>query len=388
MAKKFHALIIGAGFTGCALAYDLAKRGLDVTVVERGEIVSGTSGRTHGLLHSGARYCVNDKESAIECIEENIILRKIAKQCIEFNGGLFVALDDDDVGYAEKFSMGAEECRIPIQKISGKEAVSLEPNLNPKAIMAFHVPDGTFDPLRLALAFAASAKKYGAKFMPFREVKGLLTDQSRSVLGAKIWDRTNNKEFSIQADITISAVGGWAGEVAKMVGAVVPITPTPGVMVAYDKRLLNRVVNRLNKPGDGDILLPQRRMVVIGTTSFEVTDLDYIPVFEDQVKLMYDSACELVPAVKTTKMRGAYMATRPLVGKGQDGRSLARTFKCFDHRETDGIDNFVTITGGKATTCRVMAEKTADLVCSKLGLDIPCHTREEVLVSYREYYRS
>ncbi|MBI4928253.1 MAG: FAD-dependent oxidoreductase, partial [Anaerolineae bacterium] len=64
---KPHVIIIGAGFTGCAIAYDLSLRGCRVSVYERGEIASGTSGRTHGLLHSGARYCVNDQESAVEC---------------------------------------------------------------------------------------------------------------------------------------------------------------------------------------------------------------------------------------------------------------------------------------------------------------------------------
>jgi glycerol-3-phosphate dehydrogenase len=91
--EKPAVLIIGAGFTGMAAAYDLAQRGCDVTVIERGEIASGTSGRTHGLLHSGGRYCVKDKESAGECIEENTILRKIIPYCIEPNGGFFVYLN-------------------------------------------------------------------------------------------------------------------------------------------------------------------------------------------------------------------------------------------------------------------------------------------------------
>jgi glycerol-3-phosphate dehydrogenase len=82
------------------------------------------------------------------------------------------------------------------------------------------------------------------------------------------------------------------------------------------------------------------------------------------------------------------MSARPLVGSGEDGRSLARTFKCFDHAETDGIEGLVTITGGKATTCRAMAEKTVDVVCHKLGISAGCVTRELPLVSYREYYRN
>ena len=87
---KPQAIIIGAGFTGVATAHDLALRGFDVTVVERGPIVNGTSGRTHGLLHSGARYAVNDKEAAIECIEENLLLRKLVPDVIEPNGGMFI----------------------------------------------------------------------------------------------------------------------------------------------------------------------------------------------------------------------------------------------------------------------------------------------------------
>src|SRR3990170_4529285 len=162
--SKPTAIIIGAGFTGCALAYDLAQRGFAVTVVERGELASGTSGRTHGLLHSGARYCVTDPEAAVECIQENMILRRIAKQCIEYNGGYFVALDDADLAYAPAFFQGTQNCGIPVEEISVKRALEAEPALNPKILAAYQVPDAAFDPLRLAMAFAASARQYGTKF--------------------------------------------------------------------------------------------------------------------------------------------------------------------------------------------------------------------------------
>lgn len=172
-----------------------------------------------------------------------------------------------------------------------------------------------------------------------------------------------------------------------MAGADVPVSPTPGVMVAYDQRVTERAINRLNEPGDGDIIVPQRRMAVVGTTSFEADNLDYIPVFEDQVQLMLERGAELVPEIREANMRGAYMATRPLVGAGDSGRSIARTFKCFDHKESHGVDGLVTITGGKATTLRMMAEKTVDLACEKLGLQVECTTEEVKLLSYREYYR-
>jgi glycerol-3-phosphate dehydrogenase len=171
-----------------------------------------------------------------------------------------------------------------------------------------------------------------------------------------------------------------------MAGVSVPIKPTPGVMVAYDNRFLQRSVNRLNEPGDGDIILPQRRMVVVGTTSFEINDLDYVPVLEEHVKLMLERGIELIPSIANAHIRGKYMATRPLIGGGE-GRSVARTFKCYDHKQTHNIDGLVTITGGKATTLRAMAEKTADIVCEKLGMNVLCMTKETPLISYREYYR-
>lgn len=388
MSDKPCVLVIGAGFTGCAIAHDLELRGIHAIVLERGEIASGTSGRTHGLLHSGGRYCVNDQESAVECIEENITLRKIAKQCIEFNGGFFVALTEEDLAYAPKFEAGAQQCGIPIEKLTITEALRLEPNLNPRALAVYTVPDGAFDPLRLALAFAATAKKNGAEFRPYHQVNDLLTNGQGNVVGARVLDRCQDRTYEIHGDLVINATGAWAGQIAKMVKAGVSITPTPGVMVAYDQRLINRAINRLCPPSDGDILIPQRRMVCIGTTSFEVEDVDYIPIIAEQVEQMHRDAVNLVPAVKNARQRGWWMSARPLVGKGESGRSLARTFKCFDHLETDGIDGFVTITGGKATTCRAMAEKTVDIVCQKLGIQAACITRDLPLVSYRNYYLS
>jgi glycerol-3-phosphate dehydrogenase len=156
-------------------------------------------------------------------------------------------------------------------------------------------------------------------------------------------------------------------------------------MVAYDQRFVQRAINRLNNPGDGDIVLPQRRMAVVGTTSFEINDLDYVPVLEDHVKLMLERGAELIPGIRNAKVRGKYMATRPLIGGGM-GRSSARTFKCYDHKETDNVDGLVTITGGKATTLRAMAEKTADVVCEKLGVPTACVTKDVPLLSYRQYY--
>ncbi|MEJ2759444.1 MAG: FAD-dependent oxidoreductase, partial [Anaerolineales bacterium] len=308
---KPSVIIIGAGFTGVATSHDLALRGFDVTVVERGPIANGTSGRTHGLLHCGGRYCVKDQESAIECIEENTILRKIVPQVIEPNGGLFIGIDDNDVEYAQSWTEGAEACGIPYKRLTLEEAFKLEPNINPDTKIAYLVPDGTFDPLRLAMSFASTAKSNGAKFLLYTEVTSLITDGKGNVIGVNIQDRTSGAKKELRADIVVNATGAWAGEIAEMAGTNVPVKPTPGVMVAFDQRFVNRAVNRLHKSSDGDIVLPQRRMVVVGTTSFEVEEVDYIPVYEDHIEKMVERGAELIPGIKHAGKRGAYMATRP-----------------------------------------------------------------------------
>jgi glycerol-3-phosphate dehydrogenase len=385
--SKPHVIVIGAGFTGVATAHDLAQRGCDVTVVERGPIANGTSGRTHGLLHSGGRYAVKDQESAIECIEENMILRKIVPEVIEPNGGLFVALNDEDLAYGELFIDGCQQCGIPIEELTAKQALEMEPNLNPKVKAAFTVPDGTFGPLRLALSFAASAKKNGAHFVLYTEVEDLIFDGQGNVVGIHVWDRTSGKKYDIRGDLVINATGAWAGEITEKVHSAVSVTPTPGVMVVYNQRMIQRAINRLCKPSDGDIILPQRQMMVVGTTSFSVEDVDYVPVVEEQVELMLTRGAELVPGILNTKERGAYMATRPLIKGDETGRSISRTFKCYDHAKTDNVEGIITITGGKATTLRMMAEKVTDMACAKLGIDTKCQTMDTPLISYREYYR-
>ena len=263
----------------------------------------------------------------------------------------------------------------------------MEPRLSPEVKVAYEVPDGSFDPLRLALAFAASAKVRGATFLTFHEVIDLMIE-SGHVTGARVIDRSSGADFSIAADMTINATGAWAGQITALAKATVVITPTPGIMVAFDQRLTHKVINRMNVPGDGDIIIPQRNMMVTGTTSFEVQNPDYIPVEDDQVKLMVDRSIELIPSISHAKIRGVYMSARPLISGVMSGRSLSRTFKCYDHKSSDGIDGLITITGGKATTCRVMAEKTVDLVCKKLGVNAECQTAHHELIDYHNYYRT
>lgn len=383
-----HVLIVGGGGTGGALAHDLTLRGLKVTLVERAEFTSGTTGRHHGLLHSGARYAVNDRESAVECIEENTILRRICPGTFEENDGLFVAVTDEDMDYHDDFVKGCAECGIPAQELTREQALALEPNLNPDLKAAVRVPDATMDAMRMPLRFFATAQRNGADLRNYMEVLELVVNQ-RVVSGALVRDHVTGKVGEIRADLVVNATGPWSEKVAAMAGVDVPISPSPGVMLALRGRLCNMVVNRMHRSGDGDIIVPQRALSIVGTSSWTVEDPEELDVPEDHVRRMYEEGVKLIPAVRQAEFRAAWSAARPLIGSrgaADTGRELSRTFKTYDHAETDGVEGFLTITGGKATTLRGMAELCADVICRKLGVEAECRTRETVLLPHTELF--
>lgn len=387
-AHEAHVLIIGGGGTGGALAHDLALRGLRVTLVERGEFTSGTTGRHHGLLHSGARYAVNDHDSAVECIDENRILRRIAPGSFEENDGLFVAVTDEDMAYLPGFLEGCAASDIPAEQLTPEQALRLEPMLNPGMKAAVRVPDATMDAMRMPLRFFATAKRNGATLLNHMEVTGLLLHDG-VVSGAAVHDRVTERDAEIHADLTVNATGPWSEKVASMAGVDVPIRPSPGVMLALRGRLCNMVINRLHASGDGDIVVPQRGLSIVGTSSWVVEDPEDLGVPQDHVERMVTEGSKLIPAVATATHRAAWSAARPLIGsrgEADSGRELSRTFKTIDHAAEGGADGFVTITGGKGTTLRGMAEVCADVVCRKLGVDEACRTRDTVLLPHIAYF--
>lgn len=380
-----HVIVIGAGSTGSATAHDLALRGLRVTVLERGEIASGTTGRNHCLLHSGGRYCVNDREGAIECIEENLILRRIMPHALEMNDGLFIAISDEDMAFKETFLAGCEECRIPAREIPVQQALEIEPFLNPALKAAVQVPDGVFEPWRFCTSFLATAIKNGATVRNYAEVSDLMFE-GRTVTGVALFDHRTGKTERIGADLVVNATGAWAGMIAAMAEVDVPVAPTAGVMVTIGKRFNNMVINRLNKPHDGDIVVPIRNTSIIGTTSWRVTAPDAIEIPQDQIDKMMQAGELLMPALKQGRQRGVMAVARPLISKANaDARDFSRTFEAYNHR-SEGAAGLVTISGGKTTTARAMAEKVSDLVCRELGVEAQCKTRTTVLESYRDFY--
>src|SRR5437899_12929807 len=132
-------VVIGGGSTGAGVLRDLALRGIDAILVEKGDLASGTTGRSHGLLHSGGRYCVNDLQADIECVEEGRILRKIARTTIEDTGGYFVSVTDEDREWEPRFVEGCRQAGITCERFSVDEARRRDPALSRPVRIAFRL---------------------------------------------------------------------------------------------------------------------------------------------------------------------------------------------------------------------------------------------------------
>ena len=163
-------LVIGGGATGAGVAWDAALRGFDVVLVDRADLAEGTSGRFHGLLHSGGRYVVKDPVAAEECVVENAILRRVIPDCIEDTGGLFVVTPDDDPDYGDEFLAGLPSSSLPVEELDVAEALRREPRLNPGIKRAFAVPDASIDAWKTVWSFARGASAHGARILPYHRV--------------------------------------------------------------------------------------------------------------------------------------------------------------------------------------------------------------------------
>lgn len=383
-----HIVVIGGGGTGAAIVHDLMLRGFSATLVERGELTSGTTGRHHGQLHSGARYAVGDREIAKECMDEVRILQKIAPEALEMNYGLFVALTDEDVAFAPEFIQACEESTIPTREIPVEQALRMEPHVNPAIKKAVQVPDGTIDAWRLPLHFFATARANGADIRTFTEVVEILSTGG-VVTGVRVRDLGSRKEYEIKADMVVSATGAWAEKVAKLGGIHIPVTPGPGTMVAVKNRLNNMVISHLHPAGDGDIVVPQRGLSIIGSTQWKTDDPDTVEVPQADIDYLLRRAAELMPAFSETAFHAAWSASRPLAGASSnvdDGRKLSRDFIAIDHGKSDNLQGMISIIGGKATVLRAMGEKTVDLICDLFGVEERCRTAETPLLPHRAFY--
>lgn len=381
----YQVVIVGGGATGVGILRDLSMRGISALLLEQGDLAHGTSSRFHGLLHSGARYAVKDPVSASECIEENIILKRIAFHCISDTGGWFVQMPEDDPAYVKQWFEGCGQAGIPVREISPSEAYKKEPLMCKTVERVFEVPDATVDGFKLVWANAKSARRYGGDYKTYHQVERLILKDKR-IIGVATKNLLNGEKLIVNCEIVVNAAGAWASQIAGSIGIPIDVICDKGTLLAFNQRLFQRVVNRLHPSSDGDIFVPHETITILGTTSEIVASPQENLPNEEEVKKLLALGEIMLPELSGHRVIRAFAGVRPLhredsdiPGAVEEGREVSRTFALIDHEIQDGVQGFVSIVGGKFTTYRLMAEKVADWVAKRLGNTAPCRTAKENL---------
>ncbi|WP_251342969.1 FAD-dependent oxidoreductase [Haloplanus halophilus] len=369
-------LVIGGGATGVGVARDLALRGVDVTLVERGPLAAGTTGRSHGVLHSGARYAEADPDDAAACLAENRILREVAPACVRETGGYFLQLDGDDPDYFERKRRACADLGMGATVLDGDELRDRVPAASPAVSRALAVPDAVISPARLVVANAVDAREAGATIHTGAPVESISVDDGR----VRSVEVGGDLDATVEAAAVVNATGPWAERCARLAGVSVPMRPTRGVMVAVENPGVDAVLNRCRPPADGDIVVPRPDEVVLGTTSVAVDDPDDFERSAAEVERTVSECAAMCPAVADAPTVRTYWGVRPLYAPDDpdDARAISRGFALLDHA-ADGAEGLYTVVGGKLTTYRRMAEATADRVCDRLGVSATCRTADRPL---------
>jgi glycerol-3-phosphate dehydrogenase len=378
-------IVVGGGVTGCGVAWDLALRGVNVTLLEQGDLSSGTSGRFHGLVHSGARYAVSDPAAASQCAHESTVLARIAPRVVRATGGIFALCGDDDPRYVERWEDGIRSAGVVAREITVDEALRREPLLAPSVRRAYLVRDAVCEGPAMCAALAEAARAAGADVRVFHRVEDFISD-GRTVHGVRATDVRSGEPVLLQGRLVLLAAGPWCGGILSRAGLRLSLDLLRGAMVALDGPRLSTPVNRLQPPGDGDIALPRGRLTIAGTTSIPSDRPDDRRIGAEEIDLIRERIFDMLPGLRAGTTRHSWSAVRPLfqpegahgAGRG-DVHEWSRDFSVIDHRARDRIEGLVTVVGGKLTTFRLMAEKASDAACRQLGVPAACRTAETVL---------
>lgn len=383
MSEYFEAVVIGGGTTGTGVIRDLVLRGFtNSLLLERDDLAAGTSGGCHSALHGGSRYVVSDRETAVECLHENAIYRRIVPQVVDPTNALWVAATDEQVEFAKEWMAGADEIGLPYEVIPVEEALAAEPLLSPDIKFALRTIDTGFDPFRLCVAQANDARNRGAQIRTHHEVVGTIMEGSR-VVGLRVLDRLENSLYEVRTDLVINATGPWCSQITELAGFSIPMKPNKGTTGIYSMRPTTALIGILRVPADGDGLVSQgyQNTALLGTSSVDVDDPDDAEAGLDEIKVMEDSVAQIIPEIRNARFIRMCSGVRPLYSTGAGtGRALSRGMFLLDHEEMEGVSGLITITGGKYATARLMAERTVDLASAKLAGEVrPCTTGTQLV---------
>ena len=357
--KSYELAIIGGGITGLGIARKAAMQGIKVILIERDELGSGTSGHFHELLHSGARYAVNDPVAAKECFEENQALSKphsFIKAAIQQTGGIFVALTDRDIAYSEELIAACRKVGIPISDLDVNKVILREPRINRSIKRALSVPDGYVNGEKAIKINSDIAKSYGVDLLTHHTVVGF--ERKKDRIDALLVRNRKGETVTISCGFVINAAGPWTGRVGEMAGVDIPLIPYRGALLIFEEKLTGSVLNRCHAPANGDIFVPAGSHTIFGTTSKKIDDIDDFTIAKDEVAMLLAEGERMIPGLAKCSIVNKYSGFRPLYAPttgSTHGRKLSRSFTIINHKE-NGITNFISVVGGKFTIYEKMGD--------------------------------
>ena len=371
-SREWDIVVIGGGATGCGVALDAAARGFSVVLLESDDFAKGTSSRATKLVHGGVRYLAQGNVSLVrEALHERATLLANAPhlaQPLAFVMPAYKIWEAPFYGIGLKMydALAGSRGLGDTEFLSSAKTVELLPNVQSKGLSGgVKYWDGQFDDARLALGLARTAATKGAVVLNHCPVIALLREAGL-VVGVTARDAITGAEFNVRAKCVVNATGVWVDDLRNMdrdAGAPVKpdiVAPSQGVHLVVDRSFLPGTHALLvPKTRDGRVLfaVPWLGKTILGTTDTPRDDVVREPTpFKDEVEfILGESARYLARPPTRADVRSVWVGLRPLVKPGGDDGENTKAISR-EHTVLVGRSGLVTVTGGKWTTYRAMAE--------------------------------
>ena len=397
-SESFDVLVIGGGITGTGVALDAAARGLRTALVERDDFASGTSSKSYKLVHGGLRYLQQGEVRLVyEALHERQRLRKNAPHLVKVLPFMIPVLTKDGV-VSRKIARALGSAMWMYDLTGGWRIGKFHRRLKKDAAFA-HLPtmpkerlasaylyfDATVDDARLCLTVARTAALNGAVVVNRCRVVELTKTDAGQASGAVI--ESDGRLITVRAKVIVNAAGVWSDEVRTIDEGADPdsIRPAKGVhiTVPWDK-VRNDIAVVIPVPKDKRSLfvVPWGRRpdgtfehTYVGTTDTDYDgSLDDPQCSKDDIDYVLKALnASITTGVTEADITGVWAGLRPLVKSASSGRTADLSRR---HKVNHSASNVITVTGGKLTTYREMAEDTVDAVCKVLGSPLKSTTKK------------